>query len=159
MVREAVDKLLQMRLQEGESVRADLLAQCEVIEQNQKAVVARAPVVLQEYHGRLRARVEELTQAGKIKIDEEILAREVAILAERSDIAEEISRLTSHAQQFRQAMDSSEPSGRKLDFIAQEMLREANTIASKANDAEIARAAVEIKTAVDRIKEQAQNVE
>jgi uncharacterized protein (TIGR00255 family) len=83
----------------------------------------------------------------------------VAIFAERSDINEEISRLTGHVEQFRAAMDSDEPAGRKLDFIAQEMLREANTIASKANDSEIARAAVEMKTAIDRIKEQVQNAE
>ena len=88
-----------------------------------------------------------------------MLAREVAIFAERSDVAEEISRLTSHVEQLLKSIDSSEPSGRKLDFIAQEMLREANTIGSKASDSTIAMAVVEMKTAIDRIKEQVQNVE
>ena len=92
-------------------------------------------------------------------VDPEHLAREVAIFAERCDIAEEIARLRVHVEQFRSAVASPEPAGRKLDFIAQEMLREANTIASKANDSRIAQAVVEIKTAVDRIKEQVQNVE
>ena len=101
----------------------------------------------------------ELTARAKIDIDEESLAREVALFAERSDIAEEISRLSAHLAQFTQACEATEPMGRKLDFIAQEMLREANTIASKAGDAQIARAVVDIKTAIDRIKEQAANVE
>jgi uncharacterized protein (TIGR00255 family) len=83
----------------------------------------------------------------------------VAVYAERSDISEEIQRLTSHLDAFEQACREGEHAGRKLDFITQEMLREANTIASKANDAEVARRVVEIKGAIDRLKEQVQNVE
>jgi uncharacterized protein (TIGR00255 family) len=115
--------------------------------------------VIQEYHERLSARVKQLTEQARLQIDQEALGREVAIFAERSDIAEEISRLTGHVEQFRQTVDAPEPSGRKLDFIAQEMLREANTIASKAGDTDIGRAVVDIKTAIDRIKEQVQNAE
>ena len=159
LVGQALDALMKMRQEEGKAVDADLRGHCRVIEENLAAVCERSPDVVKLYYERLAARVEELTTAGRVKIDEETLAREVAIYAERCDIAEEISRLTGHMDQFRQALDSAETGGRKLDFIAQEMLREANTIASKANDADIGRAVVEIKTAIDRIKEQVQNVE
>ena len=94
-----------------------------------------------------------------MKLDEDTLAREVAIFAERSDISEELSRLESHLVQFLQSCDSDEQAGRRLDFIGQELLREANTIGSKALDAEIARWVVDIKCLIDRIKEQVQNVE
>jgi uncharacterized protein (TIGR00255 family) len=159
LVSQAVEGVMAMRRAEGKGLRADVMARCGEIEANLEIVCQRAPLVVQDYHERLAARVKELTNAAKVDIDEEYLAREVAVFAERCDVAEEISRLRSHLEQFRGAADSPEPAGRKLDFIAQEMLREANTIASKANDAEIARAVVEIKTAIDRIKEQVQNVE
>ena len=87
------------------------------------------------------------------------LLREVAVYAERSDISEELSRLAAHLEQFEAALGSKEAAGRKLDFIAQEMLREANTIGSKAGDAQIARDIIDVKSAIDRIKEQVQNVE
>jgi uncharacterized protein (TIGR00255 family) len=103
--------------------------------------------------------VAELVASAEISLDEQDLAREVAVFAERSDISEELSRLTGHIGQFRTVLEGEDRPGRKLDFLAQEMLREANTIASKANDVEIARSVVEIKSAVDRIKEQVQNVE
>jgi uncharacterized protein (TIGR00255 family) len=159
VVARAVDDLLRMRQHEGQTVRADLLGNCKLIEDNLERIRSLAPRVVQDYHARLSQRVAELLDSGKFKLDEATLAREVAVFAERCDIAEEIARLTAHLGQFRSALDEREPAGRKLDFIAQEMLREANTIASKGNDAEIARAVVEIKTAVDRIKEQAANVE
>jgi uncharacterized protein (TIGR00255 family) len=159
LIGQALDQLIEMRRQEGRAVKAELLAQCDVVQANLAAVRQRAPEVVKDYHAKLQSRVSELMNAGRAGIDAEALAREVAVFAERCDITEEIARLAGHLAQFRQAMDSAEPAGRKLDFIAQEMLREANTIASKANDAEIPRAVVEIKTAVDRIKEQAANVE
>jgi uncharacterized protein (TIGR00255 family) len=114
---------------------------------------------LKLYHERLKARVEELIASAKIAINEDALAREVALYAERSDIAEEITRLRTHLVEFVKVIKAGGPVGRKLDFMAQEMLREANTIASKSSDADIARLVVDIKTAVDRIKEQAANVE
>jgi len=159
LVDQAFTDLVKMRLREGEELKDDLLMNCDVIEQHLGTVADRAPLVVQDYHERLTARVAELANAGKVQIDKDSLAREVAIFADRSDVAEEISRLRGHLGQFRQATESTEPAGRKLDFIAQEMLREANTIASKGSDVEIARAVVEIKTAVDRIKEQVQNAE
>ncbi len=159
LVAQAVKAMVEMRREEGKALRADLLRQCDVILENLQTVTEQATQVVSDYHERLMARVKELIQAGSVPVDGEHLAREVAIFAERCDIAEEIARLRTHVEHFRQAVSSPEPAGRKLDFIAQEMLREANTIASKANDARIARAVVEIKTAVDRIKEQVQNVE
>jgi len=159
LVDAALDALVRMRCDEGRAVEADLREHCREIERNLGAVNAAAPEVIKAYHGRLATRVADLTAEGRANIDQETLAREVAIFAERCDIAEEASRLSGHVAQFRAILDSEEAAGRKLDFVAQEMLREANTIASKGNDAAISRAVVEIKTAIDRIKEQVQNVE
>jgi len=159
LVGQTLADLVTMRQREGGELKDDLLGHCDVIEQHLETVVARAPLVVREYHERLTSRVAELANAGKVQIDKDSLAREVAIFADRADVAEEISRLRGHVGQFRQATESAEPAGRKLDFIAQEMLREANTIASKGSDVEIARAVVDIKTAIDRIKEQVQNAE
>ncbi|MFP4354102.1 MAG: YicC/YloC family endoribonuclease [Phycisphaerae bacterium] len=159
LVDQAIDGLIDMREKEGAALRDVLLGQCQAIDWQLEGVKKRAPGVIQDYHDRLSTRVNELIKQARLSIDQDTLAREVAIFAERSDIAEEIARLDGHIEQFRQALDGGDAVGRKLDFIAQEMLREANTIASKANDAEIGRAVVEIKTAIDRIKEQVQNAE
>ena len=156
---QAVDGLVAMRVEEGKAVATELAEYCDVIERHLAVVETRCPDVVRGYRDRLAARVEDLMSSGRAAIDEDTLAREVAIFAERCDVAEEVSRLTGHLQQFREALADEDSSGRKLDFLSQEMLREANTIASKGNDADIARAVVEIKTAIDRIKEQAQNVE
>jgi len=123
------------------------------------AVELRAPQRLLEERDRLRAAVAELS--GDAQLDEDRLAREVAYLAERWDINEEVVRLRSHIEQVRQLVDAdgSEPVGKRLGFWVQEMHREANTIASKANDAEVARLAVEIKTAIEKLREQVENVE
>ena len=115
--------------------------------------------VIADYHDRLKVRVENLLAQAKLKLDEDLLAREVAIYAERSDIAEEVSRLTAHLVQFRECCEKGGPVGRRLDFVTQEMLREANTIGSKSADATIADSVIDIKCAIDRIKEQVQNVE
>ena len=159
LVEQAVDALMAMRQREGGLLRADLLANVSVVEEQLAIVAKRSPHVVRDYHARLAARVAELMNTGSLPLDTEQLTREVAVFAERCDVAEEISRLGAHTAGFREAVDSPEPAGRKLDFIAQEMLREANTIGSKSNDADIARAVVEIKTAIDRIKEQAANAE
>ena len=159
LIREAIDRMVEMRLQEGKSLKDVLVAQSQAILDRLDVVSQRVGQVVLDYQERLTIRVKELTRAAQIDMDSDVLAREVAIFAERSDVAEEISRLTSHVEQLLKSIDSSEPSGRKLDFIAQEMLREANTIGSKASDSTIAMAVVEMKTAIDRIKEQVQNVE
>ena len=157
--KEAIDKLKQMRTSEGSFLEADLKKRCRAIEQNLDRINARTDVVLHEYAKRLRKRVDELLAHAELKLDEEMLAREVAIFADRSDISEEIARLDSHLKQFAQSCRANDQAGRKLDFISQEMLREANTIASKASDTEIVRCVVDMKCQIDRIKEQVQNIE
>ncbi len=159
LIGQALDELVKMREVEGKAIVDDLLCNAKLIEDRLADISAKADDVIQLYHDRLRDRVQMLTAKAKLHLDEDTLAREVAIYAERSDIAEEISRLTTHLKEFRKICDSSQPMGRKLDFMAQEMLREANTIASKGGDADIARSVVDIKTAIDRIKEQAANLE
>jgi uncharacterized protein (TIGR00255 family) len=160
LVDQALAELRAMRQREGGAIGEDLLANAALIDEKLQAVDARKDTVLQEYHDRLRQRVETLTAQAKINLDEETLAREVAIFAERSDVAEELSRLGTHVKEFLQMCRNGDgPIGRKLDFMAQEMLREANTIGSKSTDPQIARAVVDMKTAIDRIKEQAANIE
>ncbi len=151
-------KVVQMRGVEGRALRADLLAHCQTVLDELETIRLRGPDVVQEYHQRLSQRVEELTNASKLKLEADALAREVAIYAERSDISEEVARLASHIQQFRDLCESNELAGRKLEFIAQELLREANTISSKSNDVQIARGVIEIKASIDRLKEQTANV-
>jgi uncharacterized protein (TIGR00255 family) len=159
ITREAVEKLKQMRAAEGAALAADLDGHCVAIKLDLEKIRARNDVVLQEYRDRLQKRVNELLAEVKLMLDGETLAREVAIFAERSDISEEIARLDSHLQQFTESCQTSAQAGRRLEFIGQEMLREANTIASKASDSEIAGHVVDIKCRIDRIKEQVQNVE
>ena len=159
LIDEAIAGLVAMREHEGQELAEDLLANCAALEEHLATVTERAPGVVANYHEKLCQRVAELTDSGQAEVDDDILAREVAFFADRCDIAEEISRLSGHMELFRQTLATNEAAGRKLDFIAQEMLRETNTIGSKANDTQIARAVVEMKTAIDRIKEQVQNVE
>ena len=157
-INRAVDGLIDMRTREGQALHADLECHCRAIEEQLQVIIPRKDTVVAEYHKRLLSRVNELVNSAQLKVAESDLVREVAVFAERSDINEEISRLRSHLEQFRRVA-AEDQGGRKLDFISQEMLREANTIGSKANDAPIARAIVEIKGCIDRIKEQVQNVE
>jgi len=155
----AIDHLIEMRKNEGRALHDDLLAQCEHIRRNLAAIATRAPEVRTEYHQRLLQRANELLTGAKLQLQSEDVAREVALYAERCDINEELSRITSHLDQFARLCNAENSAGRKLDFLAQELLREANTIGSKANDATIAHHVVEIKGAIDRLKEQVQNIE
>lgn len=155
----AIDKLKQMRAAEGSFLEADLKERCRVIKEVLDQIRLRSAVVLQEYAEKLKKRVDDLLSRAELSLDQESLAREVAVFADRSDISEEIARLDSHLQQFSQSCQSNDQAGRRLDFISQEMLREANTIASKASDMEIVRCVVDIKCQIDRIKEQVQNIE
>ena len=159
LAKQAIVKLDAMRKREGEALFADLMKHVKVIAASLKEIEARAPFVIEDYHKRLSQRVSQLLAKAELKLDENDLIREVAVFAERADVSEEIQRLTTHLDAFEQSCRTGEHAGRKLDFIAQEMLREANTIASKANDASIAKHIVEIKGAIDRLKEQVQNVE
>ncbi len=159
LINSALDRLLVMRVAEGQVLAADLAAQCEVIGRSLAVIRERAPTVVAEYRDRLKARVQELIADSNVRLAEEDLLKEVSVYAERSDLNEEVSRLAGHLEQFRALMQSPVPAGRKLEFIAQEMLREANTMGSKAGDVAIAREIIEIKSAIDRIKEQVANVE
>lgn len=161
LVDRACDKLLEMREVEGRAVAEDLAVLRGKIRERLDVIAGRAPLVAEEYHQRLRARIDELAARAQLQLDERDLIREVAVFAERADVAEEIKRMVGHLDQFDHIIRASdgEPAGRTLDFLAQELLREANTIASKSNDGLISRAVVEVKGAIDRIKEQVQNVE
>ncbi len=156
---QAVVQLKQMRKTEGSALAADLKKNCDQIKQSLDKIHARSRVVVDEYQEKLTKRVGVLLSRAETEIDETILAREVAIFADKSDICEEIARLESHLGQFSTSCASEGQAGKRLDFISQEMLREANTIASKACDIEIIHEVVEIKCRIDRIKEQVQNVE
>ncbi len=155
----AIDRVQQMRCAEGQSLEADLRGHCEAIRRDLEVIDSRGGSVVREYARRLQSRVDELLAEAKLKLDAETLAREVAVLADRSDISEELARLDSHLKQFEQICHEGGQAGRRLDFLCQEMLREANTIGSKATDGEIISRVVDVKCRIDRIKEQVQNVE
>jgi len=159
LTRQALEQLQQSRSEEGKAVTADLLKNLDRIAERLEVIGSRTEIVVQEYHDRLKDRVDRLLAKAQLKIDQDLLAREVAIFAERCDIAEEVSRLGAHLVQFRQCCETGGPVGRRLDFMSQEMLREANTIASKSSDTPINQAVIDIKCAIDRIKEQVQNIE
>ncbi len=161
LVENACNDVIEMRKREGKVLEEDLCIHLAKIEEHLSLIRDRAPQIVEEYQARLRQRVQNLlSEIGK-NVEEEDVLREVALFAEKTDIAEEISRLSGHLAQFRELIDGcdQEPIGRTLDFLAQEMLRESNTIASKCLDGDTSRRIVEIKGAVDRIKEQAQNAE
>lgn len=148
-----------MRDAEGSRLSDDLSARLSAIGTQLDLVESRAPERLVEHRDRLRDSVRELTE--QVEVDEDRLAREIAYLAERWDINEEVVRFRSHVELFREALDGdgSEPIGKRLGFLVQEMHREANTVGSKANDAEIAQASVAMKEEVERLREQVENVE
>lgn len=157
----ALAELLAMREREGRALVADLLAHRDLIAARLSIVGERAPAVVLEYERRLKTRIETMLKEADVRVDAVDLIREIAAYAERTDIAEEVHRLAGHLVQFAELLAGADdrPIGRTLDFLAQEMLREANTIASKSPDGAISRSIVEVKGAIDRIKEQAQNVE
>jgi len=155
----ALAALLEMRQQEGKALHDDLQNACRAIREHTEVIGAAAPRVLDEYHERLRSRVELLLREGQLELEQDALQREVAIFAERCDVSEELTRLASHVDQFGGLCAGDEQAGRKLEFLAQEMLREANTVASKSNDAQITREILEVKVLIDRLREQVQNVQ
>ena len=159
LIAQAVEKLIVMRQREGQALFADLRKHLSVIVESLIEIEKRAPTVIDEYHRRLTARVNDLLSKAQLQVNQTDLYKEVAVYAERSDIGEEIQRLRHHLKAFEAACRTTDHAGRKLDFLTQEMLREANTIGSKANDALIAGHVVDIKGSIDRMKEQVQNVE
>lgn len=159
VLQEALAAVNKMRLDEGKALLADLSSNAQLIEQQLDRVAKRAPAVAESYQTRLLQRVNKSLEELQVTLNPTDLLREVSLFVDRSDISEEIVRLRSHLQQFAEALALDESSGRKLEFIVQEMGREVNTIGSKANDAEISRHVIEIKSALERIREQIQNVE
>jgi len=153
----ALTALLEMRASEGARLKTDIQNRIDRIEQLNKEIEARAPLVVEEYRARLLQRVQELVPG--VPIDPVRLAGEVALFAERSSIAEEIVRISSHLNQLRAACAEDGPVGRKLDFLVQEVNREINTIAHKAGDLRISQIVVEVKSELEKIREQVQNVE
>ncbi len=156
---EALAKLDQMRVEEGRAMAADLRANCETALASLDMVQQRAPLVAEAYRTRLEERLKRVLAEVDVKFDPADVIKEVGLFAERSDISEEIVRLRSHFEQFETLLDLPESSGRKMEFLTQEMFRETNTIGSKANDVEISRQVIEIKAAIERIREMIQNIE
>jgi len=158
-VEAALRALDAMRTREARHLVRDLRATARRMRTNLARIERRAPLVVKEYAARLKERVETLLQGVGAPLDAVTLAREVAVYAERSDVAEEVTRLSAHLVEFERYLGSDGEVGRTLDFLSQEMLRETNTIGSKSQDVDIARAVIALKSDVDRIKEQVQNLE
>jgi uncharacterized protein (TIGR00255 family) len=159
VVAEALVKLQAVRAEEGRAMAAELLVLGKAVADELEQVSRRVPEVVTSYQKRLTERVQGLVQNQGVTIEPKDLIREVAILAERADISEEITRLRAHLAQYIDVIHEPESSGRKLEFVVQEMGRETNTIGSKANDVEISRSVVEIKGLLEKIRELIQNVE
>jgi uncharacterized protein (TIGR00255 family) len=156
---EALSRLNAFRQEEGRAMAADLRANCDLIAGELDKIAARAPTLVESYRTRLHERVQSLLEEYQVTLNPADLIREVSIFAERSDISEEIVRLRSHLEQFGSIMRTEDSAGRKLEFLIQEMFREVNTIGSKSSDVDIARGVVEMKTAIERLREMIQNVE
>ena len=158
----ATDALLQlneMRHQEGDAMKQDMLANCQKIVGELASVEKLAPRVVEAYGKKMTDRINGMLEKFEVSITPADVVREVGVFAERCDISEEVVRLQNHLGQFNSVVDEPQSNGKKLEFLVQEMLRETNTIGSKANDSDIARHVVEMKTAIERIREMVQNVE
>lgn len=153
---EAIDQLCAMRAREGDSLRADLTVHLDAAAALRENILLRAPKVVEDYRTRLQQR---LAQLGADGVEPQRVAQEVAIMADRCAIDEELSRLQSHISQLRAYLDAQGETGKKMDFLIQEMNREANTIGSKASDAQIAQLVVDLKSEIEKLREQVQNVE
>ena len=158
-VKEALDNLVTMRETEGGNIYGDFIYRADLIAEKLTKIEERSPMVVEEYQAKLTDRLNNLLADHNITVEPERLLQEVAIFADRASITEEIVRLKSHIKQFKNIINSDQPVGRKLDFLIQEFNREANTIASKANDYTLAQIVVEIKAEIEKIREQIQNIE
>jgi uncharacterized protein (TIGR00255 family) len=156
---EALEKLQSFRIQEGEATVVDLKTQLSVISAELEAIKKNAPEVVEAYRDRIAERVNKLLENASVSVENNDLIREVSIFADRCDINEEVSRLSSHLEQFSVFLNDQRSQGRKLDFLTQEMFREVNTIGSKANNVKIAHHVVEMKSSIERMRENLQNVE
>lgn len=159
VVGEAFSQVAEMRAREGEALLNDLEARLRTVEELVASVAAQRQGVLEETLAAYRERIAEITRSSGVEINEERIAQETVILVEKGDVAEEVTRMTSHLSQLRKMLRSKEVVGKKLDFLTQEMVREINTIGSKSRSANIRNVVVELKAEVERIREQVQNVE
>src|SRR3954451_11354438 len=160
LIRDAFAQLTSMRLREGESLHTDITTRLVTIRELQSKLAMRRDAVRDELLASYKQRVADIAKAaGDVEIREDRLAQEVVMMVEKGDIAEELTRLTHHIEQMEKAIAGYEPSGKKLDFMSQEMLREVNTMGSKSRTADIRTVVVDLKTEVERIREQVQNVE
>lgn len=153
----ATIELVEARKIEGQNLLNDLISKLDLMDEYVSIIEEKAPEIVEEHYRNLKAKVEELL--GDTKVEESILATEVATFADKVSVDEEIVRLKSHISNMRETLESEEGIGRKLDFIAQEMNREANTILSKVNDLEVTNVAIDLKTEVEKVREQIQNIE
>ena len=153
----AIDNLVDMRKVEGEKIAQDLFIRIQDIEEKEKKISSLSTGLIEEYVVKLNTRIKDLLQDQEI--DEARLAQEVVIYADKCSIEEEVTRLNSHIYQFRELLNSNEAMGKKLDFMIQEMNRETNTIGSKANNLEITNEVINMKTQLENIREQVQNIE
>jgi uncharacterized protein (TIGR00255 family) len=158
-VADALECLNRMRRAEGDSMAIELHRQLVSLDELTASIELRTPVVVEEYRSRLEGRLAQALLAIETQIQEADLIREVLVMADRTDVREEIVRLRSHISQFRGLLMGEESQGRKLDFLIQEMFRESNTIGAKASDSEIAQRVVDIKTIIEQMRELVQNVE
>lgn len=159
VVEAAMANLQKMRAEEGRAMAADLKVNCQTIIAELGKIAQRSPLVVDSYRARLEERINKALADFDVTLNPGDLIREISVYAERSDISEEIVRLRSHLEQFETIMKKEDTAGRKLEFLTQEMFRETNTIGSKSTDLDIARHVIEIKTAIERIREMIQNVE
>lgn len=153
----AVEKFISMREAEGEKLKNDVLSRADTILDKVLFIEQRSPQTVKEYNDKLLARINEYL--GDVQLDEQRVMSECAIFADKIAVAEETVRLRSHIDQLREFLNSNDAIGRKIDFLVQEMNREANTIGSKAQDVEIARCVIDIKAEIEKIREQIQNIE
>jgi uncharacterized protein (TIGR00255 family) len=156
-VEEALSALIKMRQEEGNNLQKDLAGRLQDIHRLVQNIKERQPVVLEEYRNRLNDKIKTLTEG--MDLDETRLAQETAIMADRCDISEEITRLGSHFEQFKSMFEKAGPIGRKMEFVTQEINRETNTIGSKSVDYQVSQSVIEIKSLLEKIREQIQNVE
>ena len=157
ITKEALKSLQTMREEEGKNLQKDLGQRIDSIENHLADIKSRLPQVVEEYQEKLKERIKSITNG--LELDETRLAQETALLADRSDITEEMTRLKSHINQFRSFFNTNEPIGRKLEFVTQEINREINTTGSKSSDIIISKRVIEIKSDLEKIREQVQNIE
>lgn len=156
-VETALSALLKMRADEGKNLQPDILGRIECIEKFSGFIKSKQPEIILEYKNRLKEKIQLLSDG--VEVDETRLAQETAIMADRCDVTEEVVRLESHLDQFKKLIESDGPMGRKLEFITQEINREVNTIGSKTVDARVSQSVIEIKSDLEKIREQLQNIE